>query len=109
MNIQILGGTVEAEPKPEVFQIGDDKKRKGSFRLHDGKGWHTVILWEALADKLPTPGQYVVVNGRSQTRSYEKNDGSKGYVTECVASTIDIPGATAEARPTKDVPSDLGF
>jgi len=108
MNIQILGGTVESEPKPEVFSIGEDKK-KGSFRLHDGKGWHTVILWEGLADKLPAPGQYVIVHGRTQTRSYEKQDGSKGYVTECVASTIETVGS-AEPRPTREVPEDdLGF
>lgn len=71
------------------------------------------------------PGEYVIVHGRSSTRSYEKADGSKGYATETVASSIETPGALAETRTgsvieVPDIPgmksntepldtSDLGF
>lgn len=56
--------------------------------------WHTVVVWgkrgEALA-KLITKGSQIVVEGRIQTRSYEKN-GEKRYATDIVASNIVLAG-----------------
>ncbi len=56
--------------------------------------WHTVVVWgkraEALA-KFLTKGSQIFVEGRIQTRSYEKN-GEKRYATDIVANNIILTG-----------------
>jgi single-stranded DNA-binding protein len=54
---------------------------------------HTVTAWKDAGDvgKLQ-PGQRVRVEGRLQTRSYEK-DGAKRWITEVVARTVSAVGA----------------
>lgn len=56
--------------------------------------WHTVVIWgkrgEALA-KLLHKGSQVFIEGRIQTRSYEKN-GEKRYATDIVASNVVLTG-----------------
>ena len=56
--------------------------------------WHTVTVWgkraEALA-KLLHKGAQVYIEGRLQTRSYEKN-GEKRYATDVVANKVILTG-----------------
>jgi single-strand DNA-binding protein len=56
--------------------------------------WHTVTVWgkraEALA-KILSKGSQLFVEGRIQTRSYEKN-GEKRYATDIVANNIILTG-----------------
>src|SRR5579863_5294806 len=56
--------------------------------------WHTVTVWgkraEALA-KILAKGSQLFVEGRIQTRSYEKN-GEKRYATDIVANNIILTG-----------------
>lgn len=62
--------------------------------------WHSVTIWgkrgEALASIL-TKGSRILVEGRLQTSSYEK-DGVKRYRTEVVADDIFFAGGAAGAR-----------
>jgi single-strand DNA-binding protein len=59
--------------------------------------WHTVTVWgkraEALA-KILAKGSQIFVEGRIQTRSYEKN-GEKRYATDIVANNIILTGRRA--------------
>lgn len=56
--------------------------------------WHRVVVWgnpdnEGLAgivEKYVKRGSKLFVEGQIRTRSWEKQDGSKGYVTEIVLS-----------------------
>src|SRR5271163_2471654 len=56
--------------------------------------WHTVTVWgkraEALS-KILAKGSQIFVEGRIQTRSYEKN-GEKRYATDIVANNIILTG-----------------
>lgn len=65
--------------------------------------WHTVVVWgrraEALA-KLLTKGAQIFVEGRMQTRTYEKN-GEKRYATDVVASNIVLAGGARRSDATK--------
>jgi single-strand DNA-binding protein len=57
--------------------------------------WHHVVLFGARAEplsKLLTKGARVLVEGRLQTSSYEK-DGIKRYRTEIIATEICLAGA----------------
>lgn len=54
--------------------------------------WHNVVLWrsENLSNYL-TKGKQAYVEGRLQTRSYDR-DGVKRYVTEIVADSVILLG-----------------
>lgn len=88
-NLVVLDGTVDSINEPRTTTGG---KPVTDFRINDGKGWFTVVCWEDLASQIPPVGAYVVVSGRLQTRSYEK-DGSKRYITEVIAANLTVVGA----------------
>lgn len=56
--------------------------------------WHTVVVWGKRADalaKILVKGSQLFIEGRIQTRTYEKN-GEKRYATDIVASNIVLAG-----------------
>lgn len=53
------------------------------------------MAWEKRAETISQwfhKGSEIVVEGRIQVRTYEKNDGTKGYVTEVVVNDFDFCG-----------------
>jgi single-strand DNA-binding protein len=71
-----------------------------SYKDRDGNKvetthWHNVVTWEKLADlcgQYLAKGRQVYVEGRSETRSYEK-DGVTKYMTELVANNVIFLGS----------------
>ncbi len=67
--------------------------------------WHNVIAWERLAEicgEYVKKGKRVYVEGRVQSRSYDK-DGEKKYITEIIATDLlllDAPTQVA-AKPVQ--------
>jgi single-strand DNA-binding protein len=62
--------------------------------------WFRVVAWAALAERTAEylrKGRKVYVEGRLQTRTYEK-DGQKHYSTELVANTV----TALDPRPRED-------
>lgn len=60
--------------------------------------WHNIVAWRGLAtlaEKYIRKGAQIYVEGKIQTRSYEK-DGIKRYTTEIVAETIQLLGKKPE-------------
>jgi single-strand DNA-binding protein len=52
--------------------------------------WHNVVAWRKLAEiiqEIVKKGSRLLVEGKIQTRSYDKN-GEKRYVTEIVADNV---------------------
>lgn len=61
----------------------------------DRTEWHRVTVWGRRAEalgKILQKGDLLLVEGRLQTSSYEKN-GEKRYSTEIVANNIALPGS----------------
>jgi len=73
--------------------------------------WHRIVVWEKLAEvcgKYLGKGSKVYVEGKLQTREYEK-DGQKHYQTEIVAREVKFlsekkAGAPAAAAAPDDEP-----
>ncbi len=67
--------------------------------------WHNIVAWRGLAtiaEKYIKKGSQIYVEGKIQTRSYEK-DGIKRYVTDIYAENIMLLGKkpeTGETHPT---------
>ena len=78
--------------------------------------WHNIVVWGKSAEVLSQylkKGTRVLVEGKISNRSYDKQDGSKGYVSEIIANNIVLLGSskaelagenyTAEA-PDEEIP-----
>lgn len=60
--------------------------------------WHNIVAWRGLAElaeKYIRKGAQIYVEGKIQTRSWEK-DGVKRYTTEIYAETIQLLGKKPE-------------
>ncbi len=74
---------------------------------HEATEWFNIVAWNKLAEtcsQFLQKGRRVYVEGRLQTRSWEKQDGSRGYMTEVVANTVlflDRAGG-GEPQPAED-------
>ena len=132
VNRVILVGNLGADPDQRFLPNGDavcnikvatseSWKDKQTGDKKEATEWHRVVFWRRLAD---IAGQYlkkgssVLVEGRIQTRSWEK-DGKKNYRTEVIADNIQLgprsqgggggarPADTghSEAPPQDDAPS----
>ena len=57
--------------------------------------WHRVVAWGKLAEIMGEylkKGSQVYLEGRLQSRSYEDNNGAKRYITEVVATDMEMLG-----------------
>lgn len=111
LNRVILCGALGADPELKFTPGGqavlrirmattetwwDEKAKERKERTE----WHTVTVWgkrgEALA-KILAKGRTVWVEGRLQTRSWEK-DGEKRYATDVVANQVGLVGSGGGQR-----------
>ena len=107
VNKVILVGNLGADP--EVKDVNGSKV--ANFRIAtsetytDKQGtkqtnteWHSIVAWRNLAEiieKYVKKGSQVYVEGKLQTRSWEK-DGVKHYSTEILISTLKMLGGKRE-------------
>ena len=75
--------------------------------------WHNIVLWGKSADVLSQylkKGTRVLVEGKISNRSYDKQDGSKGYISEIIANNIVLLGSSkaelAGENYTAEVPDE---
>lgn len=104
MNKVILIGRVCAAPEAFTTQSGISRS---SFRLAVNRPYRNpqgnydadflpVIAWRHTADfcnKYLDKGRQVAVEGSIQTRQYDAQDGSKRYVTEIIADSVEGLGS----------------
>lgn len=64
-----------------------------------------IVVWRQTAEFLnnyAAKGSKVLVEGRLTTRSYDKQDGTKGYVTEVVAEKVELLDAKKKENATNE-------
>jgi len=147
VNKVILIGNLGRDPETRFLPSGsavanisvattDTWKDKTSGEKKEATEWHRVVFFGRLAEivgEYLKKGSQVYVEGRLQTRKYEK-DGQDHYSTEIIADTMKMlgsrsgmgsgepraemrePAATGEARPAKkpagqfqDMDDDIPF
>ena len=101
MNKAILIGNLANDPETRTTQSGI---QQCSFRLAvqrrfaNAQGvreadFINIVAWRQLADLCASylcKGRKVAVEGTIQTRSYDAQDGTKRYVTEIVAESVEF-------------------
>lgn len=69
---------------------------KNDFKNADGEydsEFINIVVWRQTAEFLnnyAAKGSKVLVEGRLTNRSYDKQDGTKGYITEVVAEKVEL-------------------
>lgn len=89
-------GTPVANMSVATSESYKDKKGEKQERTE----WHRIIVWDKLAelcDKYLEKGSQVYIEGRIQTREWEK-DGVKRYTTEIVAYTVQFLSRTSDEK-----------
>ncbi len=91
------------------FSIATTHSYKQGDEWKEQTEWHNIVLWrkEKLAQYL-TKGTQVYVEGRLQTRSWDK-DGEKRYATEVVADDIILLSGKREGATAEQATSDAGW
>lgn len=98
MNKVMIGGYIGRDAETKFTQGGKAVSNFSvatSYKPKNGEAkteWHKCVVWdkEKLAEYL-TKGKFVVVEGRLQTRSYDK-DGETRYSTEIVVEQVTFGG-----------------
>lgn len=107
MNKVILIGNLASDPESRTTQSGI---AQCSFRLavqRRFKGQNgeketdflPIVCWRQTAEfaqRYLAKGRKVAVEGSIQTRSYDAQDGSKRYVTEIIADSVEAVGGREE-------------
>lgn len=132
VNKVILVGRLGADPQLKYTPSG---KANANFNVatnftwkdqdgnkQDKTDWHRVVAWGKLAEVMGEwlkKGSYVYIEGKLQTRSYDDSNGVKKWITEVVATDMEMLGrkggetGSEEAQPeiedTGEEESDLPF
>ena len=96
MNKVVIIGNLTADPEAYTTQGGVSRStfRVAVPRPHkrEETDFLTVVAWRGAADfcnQYLKKGNKVAVEGSIQTRSYDAQDGSKRYVTEIIAESVE--------------------
>ena len=120
MNKVILIGNLANDPEPfttqsgisrSTFRVAVQRRFANAHGVREAD-FFTVIAWRQTADfcnRYLTKGRKVAVEGSIQNRSYDAQDGSKRYVTEIIADSVETVGGRDEgqgqARPRDNGPT----
>lgn len=110
MNKVILIGNLAKDPEAHTTQSGISRSTftiavQRRFTNQQGQreaDFLPVIAWRQTADfcnRYLTKGRKVCVEGSIQTRSYDAQDGSKRYVTEIIADSVEALGGRQDDKP----------
>ena len=75
---------------------------------HDSE-FINIVVWRQSAEflsKYAAKGSMVLVEGRLTNRSYDKQDGTKGYITEVVAEKIELLNSPAKSGNNEQKPDE---
>lgn len=89
------------------FRIAVQRKYANAQGVREAD-FFNVVAWRQTADfcnKYLKKGRKVAVEGCVQTRAYDAQDGSRRYVTEIIADSVEALGGAKEA----DAPAGDGF
>ena len=113
-------GNLCADPQARTTNSG---KSQSNFRIAvprkfaNAQGvretdFFNIVAFDKTADFVNSymvKGRKVAVEGSIQNRSYEAKDGSKRYVTEIIAQSVEAVGGRDEAQQTAQEPAPGDF
>ena len=121
INKVILVGRLGQDPEMRYFADGtavanfsiatsDEWKDKETGEKREKTEWHRIVVFRKLAEicgKYLSKGRQVYIEGKLQTRSWEK-DGVTRYTTEIVANDMQMLGGREGGDGLRSPESDYG-
>lgn len=118
MNKVFLIGRLTADPELRYTQSDKAYTRftiavNRSFKNESGEkdaDFISAVAWDKRAETICNyvkKGHRIGIVGRIQTGSYEKEDGSRGYLTDVIISELEfLESKSKDERPAPDYPED---
>lgn len=117
INKVILIGNLGRDPETRYFQDGsavcnfsiatsEEWTDKNSGEKREKTEWHRIVAFRKLGEvcgQYLSKGRQVYVEGKLQTRSYEK-DGQTYYTTEIIAATVQFLGGQGKVGQPDEIP-----
>ncbi len=114
MNKVILSGNLCKEidlryTQNNVAVIQNTIAVKNDYKNKDGEydsQFINLVVWRQAAEflsKYAAKGSKILVEGQIRNRTYEKQDGTKGYVTEVVAEKVELLNSPVKNNEQKPV------
>jgi single-strand DNA-binding protein len=105
INKVILVGNVGKDPEVKhldnnvsvanfTLATSESYTNKGGEKITNTE-WHNIVCWRGLAtlaENYIKKGRQLYIEGRIRTRTYDAQDGTKRYVTEIYADTVQLLG-----------------
>lgn len=88
-----------------TYSVATSRRQKGKDEITT---WHNIVAWEKTAEVMKEylrKGQQVLIEGRIENRTYDKKDGTKGYISEIVADRFWFVGRPSESERAPDAPT----
>ena len=120
LNKAILIGRITKDPEVKTTPGGISVARisMATNRVYKNKQgekqeqsqFHNCVVFGRTAEiigQFATKGQEVAIEGRIETRSYDKKDGSRGYITEIIVENFQMgskPGGVKKEEKAEDIP-----
>ncbi len=103
LNLALLYGNVGKDPDIRHLESGatlaqftlatSERYKDRNDEYKEQTEWHNIVCWNGLADivgNFVKKGSRVFVEGKIRTRSYDDQNGQKRYITEIVATNIQL-------------------
>ena len=121
-NLVILIGNLGGDPELKYTASGSPLCKfslatNESWKDKDGQqqdrtDWHNIVAWGTLGEncgKYLHKGKQVYVEGSIRTRTWDKDDGTKGYMTDVTARQVMfLGGGEREQRPAQQQSGGYG-
>ncbi len=99
--------TPSGQPVATFPMATSEKWKDKDGQLQQKTDWHNVVAWGRQAEickEYLKKGSPVYIEGRIQSRSYEDKDGNRRYITEIVATRMQMLGRKAEEPSAEQLP-----
>lgn len=99
--VKELSGNTVATFSVATSEKWKDKEGKAQEKTE----WHNIVVWGKQAEnagKYLQKGRQVYIEGKLQTRTWDKEGGGKGYKTEIVAQNIQYLGTNGAGKDGSD-------
>ncbi len=85
------------------FSIATNERWSGADgQKKETTTWHNIVAWGKQAEIMKeylARGREVYIEGRIDNRSYDKKDGTKGYISEVVVQSFQFIGGRGDTGP----------
>jgi single-strand DNA-binding protein len=85
------------------FTVATNERWSGADgQKNETTTWHNIVAWGKQAELLKeylSKGREVYIEGRIDNRTYDKKDGTKGYISEVVVQNFQFIGGRGDSAP----------